>query len=84
MARNTFIGFKAFTKEGLKNRLFGTSFYQPDYTPMIEFDQTTFIDVEEGAYAYFDDPYPEWANLDDCAQFPCTAPNNILYSFKNS
>ena len=66
LARNSFIGFKAYTAEGLRNRLFGTSIHQPDYTPLLEFDQTTFVNVEEGAYAWFDDPLKEWANMDDC------------------
>ena len=29
-------------------------------------------------------PFPGWANLEDCGNFPCTGPNNLLYSFKNS
>jgi len=29
-------------------------------------------------------PNPGWANLEDCGNFPCTGPNNVLYSFKNS
>ena len=29
-------------------------------------------------------PLPGWANIEDCGNFPCTGPYNLLYSFKNS
>jgi len=29
-------------------------------------------------------PNPGWANIDDCGNFPCTGPYNLLYSFKNT
>ncbi len=29
-------------------------------------------------------PLPEWANIDDCGQFPCTSPNNVLIQFYKS
>jgi|DEB0MinimDraft_12_1074336.scaffolds.fasta_scaffold01900_3 hypothetical protein len=40
--RNKFIGFKSNTLTGMKNAIFGSSAYQPDYTPMLEFYDTTF------------------------------------------
>jgi len=49
----TFIGFKAKTHLGLDNSIFGSSDYQPDYTPMLEFSDSTFIDIEEGSLAHF-------------------------------
>jgi len=51
---------------------------------MFSFTNSKFVDVEEDAFAYFMDPKPAWANIADCGEFPCTAPLNILYSFKNS
>ena len=30
------------------------------------------------------DPPEKWANLDDCGNFPCTAPMNTLASFQGS
>jgi hypothetical protein len=30
------------------------------------------------------DPPKGWANLDDCGNFPCTAPNNVILSFTRS
>jgi hypothetical protein len=29
-------------------------------------------------------PPPAWANIDDCGQFPCTAPNNVLIQFQKT
>lgn len=29
-------------------------------------------------------PNPHWANLEDCGNFPCTGPYNMMFSFKNS
>jgi len=26
-------------------------------------------------------PLPDWANIEDCGNFPCTGPYNLLYSF---
>jgi len=30
------------------------------------------------------DPNPDWAILDDCGPFPCTAPSNIVMKFSGS
>jgi hypothetical protein len=29
-------------------------------------------------------PMPGWANLEDCGNFPCTGPYNLLYTFRNT
>lgn len=29
-------------------------------------------------------PDDGWAKISDCGQFPCTGPNNIILSFKNT
>jgi len=34
--------------------------------------------------AYIESPNPGWANLKDCHEFPCTAPLNILFDFKET
>ena len=31
--------------------------------------------------AYIVHPNPGWANKGDCVEFPCSAPNNILFDF---
>lgn len=34
--------------------------------------------------AYLFSPPEGWANLDDCGDFPCTAPNNALIQFEGA
>lgn len=34
--------------------------------------------------AYIFDPPWGWANIDDCGNFPCTAPSNVLMQFEKS
>lgn len=47
---------------------------------MQEFYDCEFVDVEEGALAYLEEPTDGWANLSDCGDFPCTGPlNTFLY-----
>lgn len=47
---------------------------------MQEFTDCEFINVEEGAMAYFEAPDDSWANLSDCGDFPCSGPlNTFLY-----
>jgi hypothetical protein len=57
----------------------GISEYSSDYTPMLEFYDTVFTDVEDSAMASLMSPNPAWANLEDCGNFPCTGPNNLLF-----
>lgn len=33
---------------------------------------------------YLFSPPNEWTNTDDCGEFPCTAPNNVLLRFEKS
>jgi len=37
-----------------------------------------FDDVHDDAVTYIMDPKPGWANIDDCGEFPCTAPQNLV------
>ena len=29
-------------------------------------------------------PMSGWANIEDCGNFPCTGPHNLLYTFRNT
>lgn len=55
-----------------------------DYHPMVEFYDSEFTNIDEDALGYIMHPKPEWANIKDCGNFPCTAPLNVLLTFKNS
>lgn len=51
--------------------------------PMYAYD-TVFENVEDAALVYFYDPPQKWAGITDCGNFPCTAPSNVLASFKRT
>lgn len=80
----TFKGFAAQTKCGSRQSVFAPNPHSSDYIPMQNYRDTTFVDVEADAYAYFYDPPMKWANDEDCGNFPCTAPSNIVMKFKNT
>ena len=82
--RNTFEGFTGTTELGFKTSTFGLNPYSADHIPLMEAWDTTFIDVADDGFGYFNDPSPGWANVKDCGNFPCTAPWNILASFRRS
>jgi len=51
---------------------------------MHEFYDTEFTDIEDDAMASLMTPFPSWANIEDCGNFPCTGPYNLLYTFRNT
>lgn len=55
-----------------------------DLTPIVEFYDTKFIDVDQSAVGYFSGPDPGRANVKDCGDFPCTGKNNILLAFQDT
>jgi len=69
---------------GRQQRLFALSKYESDMQPTQNFEYTTFINVHQDAMAYIMDPPEKWNNVDDCIGFPCTAPSNAIFSFKQS
>jgi len=75
-----FKGFRAVTQTGMKSTIFGSHHYASDYTPPVWMSNITFEDVDHDSFALFEDPNPKWANLKDCGSFPCTAPNNLIYT----
>jgi hypothetical protein len=83
-ARNTFIGWKARTHMDRKMAIYGLNHEQSDYIPRADAPDNKFIDVEDDALFYFMSPKEKWANVKDCGDFPCTAPNNVLISHTGS
>lgn len=69
---------------GRQQRVVGLSSMEPDMVPVQNFEYTTFHNVHQDALAFFLDPLPRWNNVDDCIGFPCTAPSNAVFSFKQS
>jgi hypothetical protein len=83
---NTFKYFGAATAKGKRQSIlgFGNS-KNPDYSPMMEFYDTTIHDTAIEGVARLMDPIKGWGNVKDCGLgFPCTAPNNVLFSFKDT
>lgn len=77
---NTFTGFTAKTKLGEYQSIFALNKYNHNYVPMIKASDNTFVDVEDGAIAHLIPINPDTANKKDCGEFPCTGPNNVLFS----
>lgn len=53
-----------------------------DYIAPSDFEGVKFVNVENAGMALFFEPPKKWAIIKDCGAFPCTAPKNVLYSFK--
>jgi hypothetical protein len=48
---------------------------------MLNFEDAVFDNVAKDAVAYIYDPPAGWATIDDCGQWPCTGPENIVIKF---
>jgi len=58
--------------------------YASDRLPASVFEDTTFENIADESWGHFMPPNPKWANVKDCGSFPCTAPYNVLLSFKDT
>jgi hypothetical protein len=63
------------------NRVFKINFSAADMIGHHDFYDTKFINITEGALAYFYDPPQKWAIIKDCGEFTCTGPKNLVYDF---
>jgi hypothetical protein len=84
LKRNKFIDYRAVTETGNRNALFGLNFAGSDHIPITKFEDNEFKNVDSDSFGYFFDPKPKWANVKDCGNFPCTAPWNVLLTFKGT
>jgi len=82
--RVTFKGFLGATPCGKRNVAFERNPTGSDKIPPHFFDNCKFEDVSDDGMGYLDKPNPAWANIKDCANFPCTAPNNVIFTFTNT
>ncbi len=69
---------------GSDQRIFRLNPTNADYTPAVKITGARFENVDWDALAYFFIPPNAWAVVDDCGQFPCTGPNNVLIQFERS
>lgn len=67
-----------------RQTIFARNPYASDKIPVHNFDNCKFVNVDTSSIAYFEDPNPEWEAVEECGNFPCTAPNNILARFRGT
>ena len=84
MYRVNFHNFLAETDCGARQSVFGRNPTAADYTPLHEFDQSRFTDVEDAAMAWFEPSPMKWAVIDDCGEWPCSGPENIMLKFEKT
>jgi len=59
----------------------GLNSYSSDFVQFSTFSAVTIDNVHNDAFMYIYDSKAGWATIDDCGEFPCTAPNNIVVHF---
>jgi len=64
--------------------VFGVNHYASDMSPIHFFTNAKFTNVKYDAMIYVFDPPQGWAVIDDCGEWPCTAPSNMVWTFKDS
>jgi len=68
----------------MRNVIFERNPAGSDKIPPHFFENCKFEDVTDDGFAFLDKPDPAWANIKDCGNFPCTAPNNVIFTFTNT
>ena len=69
---------------GQKSVIFEGNKYDSDKIPQHYLEDMKFIDVDDSGWAFLSKPPKGWANVKDCGNFPCTAPNNLIFTFTNT
>ena len=59
---------------GVEQKAIELNQFASDYVAYTEFKSVTFDNVDDSALIHIFDPPSGWAKVDDCGQFPCTAP----------
>ena len=80
-----FLNFKSdSTACGAKQTVFGINDFAADMTPINYITNSKFTNVAYNAIIYIYNPPAAWANIDDCGNWPCTGPSNVVYNFQNT
>lgn len=85
--RNLFKGFDRPNPEGClekKNSVFVLNKGMSDYVPPQMFYDTTFVDIDDDAFAWWFDAPDSWAEIDDCGEWVCTGNVNAYAVFSGS
>lgn len=84
MHYTTFNNFAANLACGADQTAMSVNKYAADYIPIHNFHNTIFNNVDDAAIIYIYNPPNGWATIDNCGEWPCTAPNNIVLNFDGS
>ena len=79
-----FSGFVGVQKCGQRHVIFERNPKGSDKIPPHTIKNCKFVDVNDSGFAWFEKPDLAWANIKDCGDFPCTAPNNMIFTFLSS
>lgn len=66
------------------NRAIAINDFGFDHVPVHTYYDPVFENVNHEAFAYLYDPPQAWAVIEDCGNFPCTAPDNAVFKFFNA
>ena len=74
-----FVNFKDELVSGCsQNNALSSNEFASDNSMGVEMTNITFTNAGVDNYAYFYDPDPDWANMNDCGNWPCTGIRNII------
>lgn len=82
--RCTFKDFVGKSMCGERSVIFERNPKDSDKIPMHYFNKIVFDNVDDAGWAFLAKPDPGWANVKDCGNFPCTAPNNLIFTFADT
>jgi hypothetical protein len=82
--RTKFAKFLGKSKCGERSTIFARNPKGSDKIPPHFFNNCILEDVDDTGFAFLEKPNPAWANVKDCGNFPCTAPNNLIFSFADT
>ena len=82
--RCTFKDFIGKSMCGQRSVIFERNKYDSDKIPQHYFNDMVFENVDDMGWAFLEKPPTAWANVKDCGNFPCTAPNNLIFSFSGT
>ena len=79
-----FVNFLGRSSCGERSVLFERNPHGSDKIPPHFFENCSFENVDDQGMGYLEKPNPAWANIKDCGNFPCTAPNNVFFVFTDT
>lgn len=80
----TFSNFMGKTDCGERQVIFERNPMGSDKIPPHHFENIKFVNVDDYGFSWLEKPDLAWANVKDCGNFPCTAPNNWFMTFTNA